>query len=114
MRRGALIQLLILSAGQCALATAAAQAVPLQVYGQLPHLEDMALSPDGTRIAFVKTEGNARIISVVSLAKNTMLGGLRVGEEKLRSIEWADDQHLMVITSATALPWGFIGRPSEW
>ena len=114
MRRGALIQLLILSAGQCALATAAARAVPLQVYGQLPHLEDMALSPDGARIAFVKTEGNARIISVVSLAKNTMLGGLRVGEEKLRSIEWADDQHQMVITSATALPWGFIGRPSEW
>lgn len=39
----------------------AAWAAPLEVYGRLPHLEDFALSPDGTRIAFVKTEGNTRI-----------------------------------------------------
>jgi esterase/lipase len=96
------------------LAAPGAKAVPLQVYGQLPHLEDMALSPDGTRIAFVKTEGNVRTISVVSLTQHEMLGGLRVVEDKLRRIEWADDHNLMVVTSATALPWGFIGMPSEW
>jgi hypothetical protein len=92
-----------------ALAAPSVPAVPLQVYGQLPHLEEMAVSPDGSLIAFVKTEGNARIVSVVSLAKHGMVGGLRVGEAKLRRIEWADDHNLMVATSASALPWGFIG-----
>src|SRR5665213_2979235 len=43
-----------------ALAAPSVPAVPLQVYGQLPHLEEMAVSPDGSLIAFVKTEGNAR------------------------------------------------------
>jgi hypothetical protein len=51
MRRVALIQLLMLPAAPCVLATAAAQSVPLQVCGQLPRLEHLALSPDGTRIA---------------------------------------------------------------
>ena len=28
------------------------QAAPLEVYGRLPHLENLALSPDGSRVAF--------------------------------------------------------------
>jgi len=67
MRRVALIQLLMLPAAPCVLATAAAQSVPLQVCGQLPRLEHLALSPDGTRIAFLKTDGDLRLIRVLSL-----------------------------------------------
>jgi len=89
-------------------------AVPLEVYGRLPHLEDVALSPDGTRIAFVRTEGNTRLLDVVSLAKHEMLGAVRIGEDKLRRIAWADDHNLMIVTSATALPFGFIGMQHEW
>jgi dipeptidyl aminopeptidase/acylaminoacyl peptidase len=104
------IRLLVL----LALATPMVQAVPLQVYGQLPVLEDVALSPDGSQVAYVKTVGNTRVVSVVSLTKRTALGGVRLGEEKLRSIEWADDHHLMLVTSATDLPWGLVGMPREW
>jgi dipeptidyl aminopeptidase/acylaminoacyl peptidase len=74
----------------------------------------MALSPDGSQVAFVGTSGNTRIVTVVSLAKDAVLGGVRLGEEKLRSIGWADDHNLMIVTSATALPWGLVGMPSEW
>jgi dipeptidyl aminopeptidase/acylaminoacyl peptidase len=88
--------------------------VPLDTYGRLPALEDMALSPDGSRMAFVRTTQNTRIVGVVSLMDHKALGGLRVGEEKLRSLEWADDSHLMIETSATALPWGFKGEEQEW
>lgn len=88
--------------------------VPLEVYGRLPTLEDVAVSPQGSRIAFVRTTQNVRIIAALSLADHKALGGLRVGEEKLRGIEWADESHLMIETSVTALPWGFIGKEQEW
>jgi dipeptidyl aminopeptidase/acylaminoacyl peptidase len=88
--------------------------VPLEVYGRLPHMEDVALSPDGTRIAFVRTEGDTRVVSVVSLAKHEMLGGLRIGDDKVRRIAWADDHNLMIVTSATALPAGFSNMQHEW
>ena len=95
-------------------ATAPAAPLPLEVYGRLPSLEDIALSPDGARIAFVRTTQDARTIAVVSLADNKVLGALRVREQKLRRIEWADNNHLMIVTSATALPWGLMGNENEW
>jgi dipeptidyl aminopeptidase/acylaminoacyl peptidase len=89
--------------------------VPIEVYGRLPALEDVALSPDGSRIAFVRAdEKNERIIAVIALADRKGLGGIRLGEVKLRSLEWADADHLLIVTSTTALPWGFFGQEQEW
>jgi hypothetical protein len=45
----------------------AAEATPVDVYGHLPSLEDLALSPDGTRVAFIETEGDERNLYVTSL-----------------------------------------------
>lgn len=90
------------------------QAAPLAVYGHLPHLENLALSSDGSRIAFVKTEGNDRTVAVVDRVKHEMIGGLRAGQEKLRSIEWADNDHLLIVTSVTTVPRGFLGDIGEW
>ena len=98
--------------GALALAPAAG-AASLEVYGRLPRLENIALSPDGTRIAFIKTEENTRVVSVMALAKREMLGGLRLGQEKVRSIDWADNDHVMIVTSITAVPVGFWGSPAE-
>jgi dipeptidyl aminopeptidase/acylaminoacyl peptidase len=90
------------------------RAAPLEVYGRLPHLENLALSPDGSRVAFVKTEENTRVVAVVALGKHEVLGGVRAGDQKLRSIGWADNDHLLIVISVTAVPRGFIGDPSEW
>jgi hypothetical protein len=82
--------------------------VPLAVYGRLPHLEDVALSPDGTRIAFVRTEGDTRLVSVVSLVKHeTMPRGAHRRRQVAPASSWADGHNLMIVTSATALPFGF-------
>lgn len=91
-----------------------AHAVPLEVYGRLPSLEDVALSPDGTRLAFVRTTADTRLIEVISLVGRKAVGGLRVGETKLRNVQWADNDHLLVVTSATSQPWGLIGTEREW
>jgi dipeptidyl aminopeptidase/acylaminoacyl peptidase len=89
-------------------------AVPLEVYGRLPSLEDIALSPSGERIDCVRTTENTRTITVGSLSDHKAMSGLRVGDQKLRSVQWADENHLMIVTSATSLPWGFIGKEQEW
>jgi dipeptidyl aminopeptidase/acylaminoacyl peptidase len=112
--RGSLLYALLWIGLTTATATAPAASLSLDVYGRLPSLEDIALSPDGSRIAFARTTQDARMIAVVSLADNKVLGALRVREQKLRRIEWADDNHLMIVTSATALPWGLMGNETEW
>lgn len=88
---------------------------PLDVYGRLPSLEEVALSPDGSRLAFVRNLDNERLLGVLSLAEHKVQGKLmRMGSVKLRSISWADDDHLLITTSATSLPMGLIGREQEW
>jgi len=89
-------------------------AVPLEVYGHLPRIEEVVLSPDGSRLALVKTEGNTRVMAVYKLAGREMLGGLRVGEHKLRGIRWADNDHVMLYTSVTARLAGTIDEREEW
>jgi len=106
----ALLVFLMLSAVRSALAAA-----PLEVYGRLPGLENVALSPGGTRLALVRTNENRRILMVISLTERKPVGKyLNLGDVKLRSVDWADDDHLMIISSATSLPWGLIGRVHEW
>jgi cephalosporin-C deacetylase-like acetyl esterase len=93
---------------------AAVRGAQLEVYGRLQRLDNLALSPDGTRVAFAKTEGDDRVVAVMSVATHSMLSGVRVGQQKLRDIQWADDDHLLIVTSMTYVPWGFIGENSEW
>jgi dienelactone hydrolase len=92
-------------------------ALPLEVYGRLPRLEHIALSPDGTRVAFVRTEGEARVLAIMALATGQVVARLRAGDEKLRGIGWADDAHVMIETSVTGVLHGNLFRQhqlSEW
>jgi cephalosporin-C deacetylase-like acetyl esterase len=96
-----------------ALSAPPARATNLEIYGHLPDLEDVAMSPDGTRVAFVETVGNKRIVRAVSLDDRKVLGQAEAGEEKLRRILWADNDHLLVESSVTGLPPGYFGDPAE-
>ncbi len=87
---------------------------PLETYGRLPTLENVAISPDGTRIAFVRTVGNDRVLAIVTLADRKLIRSGRIGNAKLRGIEWADDQHLLLYSSTTTLPFGLAGAKREW
>jgi len=89
-------------------------AAPLETYGRLPALENVALSPDGTKLAFVRTFEDSRILAVVQVSPSRVLGGAKLGETKLRQIEWADNDRLLITTSTTGMPWGLIGTDTEW
>jgi dipeptidyl aminopeptidase/acylaminoacyl peptidase len=90
------------------------RAVPLEVYGRLPAIEDVALSPDGSRIAYIRTSGDVRALVVISLADKKLIGGVRSGTTKLRQIRWADDDHLLLLTSTNTPPQSFAGVLNEW
>ena len=103
----------------CALAALTAApnipaAVPLEVDGRLPRYESVVLSPDGSRVAFIRTDENARSVVVLDLASGKKLGQLRAGDQKLRGIRWADNDRLMIFTSVTAIPTTFLWNESEW
>ncbi len=89
-------------------------AAPLEAYGRLPNLENVAISPDGSKLAFVRTSGDLRAVAVASLADRKLIAAGRLGEIKLRTLRWADDDHLMLISSKTGLPWGLVGKSHEW
>lgn len=93
-------------------ATAAQAAPPLEVFGRLPAVESLSLSPDGDRVAFVQVNGEQREVVVFDLARK---GRTRVptGPNKVRGVNWAGSDHLLITTSTTAELERFRGR-NEW
>jgi dipeptidyl aminopeptidase/acylaminoacyl peptidase len=88
---------------------------PLERLGGLPTLENVVISPDGKRLAFVRTSGESRAVYAMDVGKSGFLAGVKVAEVKLRDLEWIDDDKLLVTISQTSLPpIGFIGPKREW
>jgi dipeptidyl aminopeptidase/acylaminoacyl peptidase len=96
-------------------AAIAAETTPLEVFGRLPTLEDVIISPDGTKLAFVRTTEDKRTLLVGLLKGTETLGGVRVGDTKLRGVKWIDDDNLLATISSTSLPpFGYLGGMREW
>jgi pimeloyl-ACP methyl ester carboxylesterase len=94
---------------------AAEATTPLDVYGHLPSLEDVIISPDGNQIAFLKTAGDQRTLMVVQPSPYRVMAALNVGETKLRSVRWIDDDNLLLTLSGAGLmPFGWSGGLNEW
>ena len=88
---------------------------PLEVFGRLPTLEDVAISPEGTKIAFVRTDGDKRGLLVAMLGESKTIAAVRVADTKLREVKWVDDDNLLITISGTsAPPMGFTGPTREW
>jgi hypothetical protein len=93
------------------LAAPVGQAVPLTVYGELPNIEDVAISPDGSRLAYVRTQGDMRVVFIADVANRKIIRWVKAGETKLRGISWADPDNLMIMASVTTAAYGF---RQEW
>ncbi len=114
-----LLLLAALSAARTALAdppgAAAAAPPPLALYGQLPSMEDPALSPDGSRIAFIATQHDQRYIEIAAPEAGKILLAARLNDTKVRQISWFDDSRLLILYSATSYPpEGLYGPRDEW
>lgn len=93
----------------------AAHAAPIEAYGRLPTLEEVQLSPDGNRIAYVTAVNEQRTITIHDLSgkeKPVLIPG---GNQKLRQLQWAGDGHLVITASQTSvMPIGLQGPMQEF
>lgn len=113
------IVLLTISFAQSSIAASAAGPAytppPLATYGQLPSLEDPALSPAGDRLAYIDRRGDQRYVVVIDLTKWRPLATARIGETKVRDLAWYDDHQLLILYSTTSdPPFELIGDREEW
>jgi dipeptidyl aminopeptidase/acylaminoacyl peptidase len=84
-------------------------------FGHLPNLENVILSPDGTKIAFINTSGDERNLLVLRVGETRAFSGAHAGDVKVRKVQWMDDNNLLITTSLTSLPpFGFTGAKREW
>ena len=88
----------------CLGSLSSSMAAPVDVYGHLPSLEDLALSPDGSKVAFVETDGDDRKLYVTALTERKVLATGIIGSTKLRAIEWMDNDNLLFEVSSTLTP----------
>jgi dipeptidyl aminopeptidase/acylaminoacyl peptidase len=78
---------------------------PLQVYGKLPAVEKVALSPDAKRIAMIMEKNGERIVFDYDLSTGKAAAAAIAGD-KLRQVMWADNSHILVVTSNTEQYYG--------
>jgi len=83
------------------LGASGASAAPIEAYGRLPALESVEISPDGSSLAAVVANGDQRQIIVRSVT-GQVLAKAEIGFRKIRGVQWADNGHLLILSSSTA------------
>ncbi len=90
-----------LAIGLCTAHQAFAQP-PIEAYGQLPSVDLIEISPDGSKIAMVAGGDHERRFQIRSTADLKVLHGGSVGDAKVRALMWAGETHVLIATSKTA------------
>jgi dienelactone hydrolase len=86
---------------------------PLEAYGELPAIEGVALSPQGTRIAVLLTVGRERMLAVFDEAMNP-LQRFDAADLKVREFSFVDEDRLLLFTSSTeTLPPEYVSSKLE-
>jgi dipeptidyl aminopeptidase/acylaminoacyl peptidase len=92
-----------------------AGAAPLEAYGSYQVLDNVAISPKGDKLTFTTTtNGMDRVLVVASAADGHVLGGVRLHDQKLRAVVWADEDHVLITTSRTGNALNVISPRQEW
>lgn len=82
--------------------TANAEPATPEMFGALPSVSEAVISPDGTRIAFLQKIENESAVIIHNLDNPSAKPvGARVGGLKARSIEWADNDYVLLLVSDT-------------
>ncbi len=95
-------------------AIAPASAAPLELYSHLPSLEEVRISPDGTRLALVRQASFGRVAAVIDLTTQKPVSVLKLNTAKQRDLQWGDNNHLLVTYSSTGYAYGVESSKQEW
>lgn len=103
----------VLAALIVAFAGATSVAAPLAAYGGLPSIDAVEISPNGSTLAVIVSDGKNRGIVLRPTA-----GGPQktypVGSAKVRRLDWVGSDHLIITTSQTERLIGWTGSKEEY
>ncbi len=105
---------MVAAAFGAAVSWSCAHAASLEAFGQLPAMDDVVISPDGSKIAFVTPVKGQQMVVVESLNPPKFLTGLNGTAQKVRDLTWADSNHLLVAKSVAGLAYGVESEKGEW
>ncbi len=92
----------ILVASSLALMASNLQAKPtIEDYGNQPQVQMMDLSPDGSRVAYVRELNGENVLLVIDVATKKLIGGTRYEKLKPRSINFVNNELVMFGGSET-------------
>ena len=94
-------------------AASAQKAVPLSQYGELPQVEDAAISPSGESIAVLLTVDGIRQFYFIN-SEMQVFRRMAVGEGKVRGFTWVGEDRLLLITGQTEDLYGFTADKAEF
>ena len=80
---------------------AAAQPPPAAAFAALPAMQSPAISPDGTRIAFIAQTDDGSFVYAAQLANNQADAIVDVNASKARAVTWANNDTLILLVSET-------------
>lgn len=91
----------------------AAENPSLDIYGRLPAIEDVEISPSGALLALTVTDGDQRVLIIRKVGGDTVRR-IGVGTSKLRGVVWVGDDHVIAVTSQTAKIMDLSGPKREY
>jgi len=75
---------------------------PVEAFGAMPEIQDIALSPDGNHVAYLMHRDGKDVMLVRALNKPKAKPiGLDVSKIKPRSVNWANDRYVLLYASKT-------------
>lgn len=79
-------------------------------YGQLPTIQNMAISPSGERLAYRKTDDKGDVIIIYSNKDNQVVGGVDVTKNRPRDLYFISENELILVVSDFDRISGFVGE----
>lgn len=85
----------------------------LATYGQLPSIEGAEISPDGNLLAITVSDGERRMLAIRK-TDTKLVTAVDMGVVKVRGVQWAGPEHVLIITSSAADVFGLSGPKREY
>ncbi|WP_181242793.1 alpha/beta hydrolase family protein [Caulobacter vibrioides] len=76
-------------------------------------VEDVQISPDGSKLAVITTDGEKRFLTIRK-TEGGGLAGISVGDNKLRSASWAGEDHVILVSSVATQGLQLAGPKREY
>lgn len=81
---------------------------PISAYAALPRMQSPALSPDGTRLAYIDRVDDAASVVVRDRVTGEVSANVDIGDRLVRGVSWASPQHVLLSTTVLAqTPFGY-------